>query len=369
MAAQLIALVLLFEEVITYSLHFRLALAGGGVTLFALLSFLLAGRPNLKFNIFALFWAMYILVIASLPITAEFSVRTVTGIILLILTLLVSMSDIRINLGRSRVFFWSLLLILILVLFSRINLSAFSLISGFSPSEPVALYSEPSHLVLYSSIIYLYSIKSRPRDLVQSSVIFLAILFLNLGISAILMSIIPLISIFQSQHQSRYTKYIIILSIILLVSIFLPSKIDLILAKNPFVESANPTALFISSNYLIIRRLFADMPSAIFAGYGLGGLQAAYQFFLPDLPFELRSGDGAFLYSRLVVELGFLVSSILTFLLLRILVCSRDYLAIIPLASYLFLRGWGYSPAILLTILLLSKVPHTVDKPEQGRCP
>jgi len=117
-------------------------------------------------------------------------------------------------------------------------------------------------------------------------------------------------------------------------------------------KHSGPSVLFLLTGYDIV---LEQSKSSLVSGYGSGNFIDVYERMdsADKIPVELKTKDGPFLISKVVIEYSSIIALLLVLLILfKIIQCSAWSVGYV-LLQYFFVRGWGFSPIIFLALLML----------------
>lgn len=346
----LIAIVLLFDQIIIFGLSAIFGRGGGVGTLFLIFIAIFFARQQINRLGLILFFLGFC-AIAFQVNAAYFSELYVAFIAASILY--ISCSKARIKIPKTKIFEYSLWLILAFNILSKLGIDAFELASGIEANRPVGLYSEPSHLAFYVIIIYLFSIKTDSGGELRNAIPALLLLFLNFSLTAILPIIIIMLYALKNMNRSKRC-WGILTGVVLLTSIAI-FNLEYIEQRNVFLYS-DERSLTVQVLFYYYAAFVYFAEHNFFFGFGPDRFYEAYLSFA-DAYFpiinNLNATDGSFLLVKLTGEFGLVTAIIFLYAVSRRLY-SESIAVLLVFLQYTFLRGFGITSAIPISMLLLA---------------
>lgn len=352
----LIAFLLVFDQIITYGLANYFG-RGGGLGVVAII-FTSAWCFKLKFStpstllIGALAPLMLLQIVLAAPLGSQLYV---TFIIFSIFCLY--LAKFKFYLSGSFYFVIALIVIAFFNIIAKFGFNVFGYVGDIESNRATGLYAEPSHMVYYVTVTYLFAIREQPRWKKFLGSFSAVILLANFSLS----SIVPLLVIIWTaligeRKQGRKTKVILVLLFsCICIAILLATNLEYFQERNLFAEEGEQSATVqvIIYYYSMLIDIFS---SSFLIGYGPDQFYAAYTAF-SDATFpmfgDLNSTDGSFLLVKIFAEFGGVVSIMFVLIVFKVLK-QHSVPAVFIFLQYVFFRGIGLTSIIPLVLLFLA---------------
>lgn len=355
LAIYLVAFLLLFDQIFIYALSANFG-RGGGVAVLFLIGFLCLfyHKSISSRRIFGTLF-MLLMLVPQFQSDVQLGSQLYVGLIFAMTFILYQMRT-RFDFTNTSVFFWAQVVVLIFSLLARMGFNLFSQVSGFDANRATGLYAEPSHLVYYVSIIYLFSLAVAPDKRVGLGLVTIAILLLNFALT----SLIPLgIVIWQS--FVRGSRPLALFGKLVLAAAGLVGVLTLnasyLMDRNLFAE-VGEQSLTVQVLYYYYGMLWDLVSNGSFLGYGPDRFSAAYSDYasrFAPMWGGLNSSDGSFLMVKLVAEFGLVCTiGFLVVVYRRLLGASASATALFT--QYVLFRGFGITSIVPLALLMLCMV-------------
>lgn len=355
--SSLIALILLFDQILIYGLSAVLGRGGGAgslVLIFAMLAFYKHRHSTLGLTFFVLGTCGFVAQVNHF-VPNQLYVTSIA-----VLTLYICCLETKLFMRQTKVFYISLWVVLFFHILSRLGFDLFEYVSFREANRPTGLYSEPSHLAYYVVMIYFFAIKAYPEDRQICAIPAVIVLLLNFSLTAVL----PLILILQNASKTRKLRkklWLTLGSAACMIFVF-SLNFEYIKERNIFSTADEKTLTVQVLLYYYLALAYFSVNN-FFIGFGPDRFYDAYISFANasfPMPGDLNSTDGSFLFVKLTGEFG-LMSALIFLIAVFRRINSDSYALLLIFLQYLLLRGFGITSVIPVSFLLLAMMVNRRD--------